>query len=126
MRTHTLVDAVHVLFMVSPVLVLAAHLAGKDVRRATVAVMLAFSVVPHIWHLAKNCPLTALSRKGGGLAGAKTSSAFSEIYFGWLYFPAIRLSGHQVNDQTMNVACSVHHLVYLALLAWIISRQCDQ
>ena len=121
MQAHMFIDAAHVLFMLAPILVLLAHLSGKDVRVAASLVLLAFSVVPHTWNIMKKCPLTAMSKKQGGLKSAHTSSAFSEIYLGWLYFPAIRLSGHEITDRTMNVACSVHHLVYLVMLIWLVN-----
>ena len=121
MPAHLCIDVAHVLFMLSPILVLVAHVRGKDVRIAASIVLLAFSVVPHTWNIMKTCPLTDMSQKQGGLKSAQTSCAFSEIYLGWLYCPAIRLSGHKITDQTMNVACSVHHLVYLVMLVWLVN-----
>ena len=121
MRKHHLIDAVHILLMLSPLLVLIAHLAGQNVRVPATVMLLLFGIVPYVWTISKNCPLTKISQDMGGLSDAKTTSAFSEKYLGWLYFPLIRLSGHEVNSQSMNVASSVHNMSYLLLMTYVIS-----
>lgn len=120
MQKHQLIDAVHVLLMLSPLLVLIAHSVGQDVRVPAMVILLLFGIVPYVWMISKNCPLTKMSQDLGGLSDTKTTSAFSEKYFGWLYFPIIRLSGHEVNSQTMNVACSIHNITHLLLMTYVI------
>lgn len=109
-------DVVHILAMLSPVILLLLHLSGWSPPQVVALTMFfGFALVPHVWIVAGSCPLTQLSRDSGGLTGSKTTSAFSEKYFAWLYFPFLRLFGSKVTDQSMRVAVSIHHVVYLVI-----------
>ena len=116
MDTNTY-NVVHVLAMLSPLILLLLHLIGwRSPRVVALTMFFAFALVPHVWIIAGNCPLTQLSQNSGGLTGTKTTSAFSEKYFAWLYFPFFRLFGRKVTNQSMRVASSAHHVLYLVIL----------
>lgn len=84
-------------------------------------IFLIYLFIPLHWKFFDNkCLLTYINEKLGKYKNARTNSAFSETYMGWLYRPIMKLFGWEWNDEGLGKMATLHGIINI-LLIWNIT-----
>ena len=111
---NSILNSIHLIIIVLPILIFI----SKKYKNQSKFLLLITMLVPMHWVFFDNqCISTVISKRLGDFSDTTTNSAFTEVYFKWLYKPIMNVIGLQWNNKGISKMVHLHWIVN-NLLVW--------